>query len=282
MAQNYGAAHLKVVDERVFLESVTAGRLSNDIRLDFNGKNSVTIYNVNTVAEVDYNRGELNASRFGALTEVGTGVQTLTLSQDKAFNAAIDRGNYEDSQMVTEAASFVKRQVREVIVKNLDVYNLGILTAYAIANTQGVIGGTAVAYNTIYSLIIAQNAALDELLYAADGRTLWITPTNYNLLKRDPEFVKACDTSVQDLKKGILGEVDGLTIVKVPASYMVTKFEFMITCKNVAVAVNKFNMIRTLDNDSNIDGWLVQGRRYFDCFILGQKATGIRIYTKAQ
>lgn len=281
MAQNYAAAHLKVVDERVYLESLTAGRLSNDVRLDFNGKNSVTIYNVNTVAEVDYNRGELNASRFGALTEVGTGVQTLTLSQDKAFNAAIDRGNYEDSQMVTEAASFVKRQVREVIVKNLDVYNLGILTAYAIANTQGVIGGTAVAYNTIYSLILAQNAALDELLYGQEGRTLWITPTNYNLLKRDPEFVKGCDESVKDLKKGILGEVDGLTIVKVPASYLVTKFEFMITCKNVAVAVNKFNMIRTLDNDSNIDGWLVQGRRYFDCFILGQKATGIKIYTKA-
>lgn len=280
MAQNYAAAHLKVVDERVYLESLTAGRLKNDVRLDFNGKNSVTIYNVNTVAEVDYNRGELNASRFGALTEVGTGVQTLTLSQDKAFNAAIDRGNYEDSQMVTEAASFVKRQVREVITKNLDVYNLGILTAYAIANTQGVIAGAAVAYNTIYQLIIAQNAALDELLYSSDGRTLWITPTNYNLLKRDPEFVKGCDESVKDLKKGILGEVDGLTIVKVPASYLVTKFEFMITCKNVAVAVNKFNMIRTLDNDSNIDGWLVQGRRYFDCFILGQKATGIKIYTK--
>lgn len=281
MAQNYSAAHLKVVDERVYLESLTKGRLANDIRLDFNGKNSVTIYNVNTVAEVDYNRGELNASRFGALTEVGTGVQTLTLSQDKAFNAVIDRGNYEDSQMVTEAASFVKRQVREVITKNLDVYNLGILTSYAITNTQGVIGGTAVAYNTIYQLIIAQNAALDELLYPQDGRTLWITPTNYNLLKRDPEFVKGCDESVKDLKKGILGEVDGLTIVKVPASYLVTKFEFMITCKNVAVAVNKFNMIRTLDNDSNVDGWLVQGRRYFDCFILGQKATGIRIYTKA-
>ena len=281
MAQNYSAAHLKVVDERVYLESLTKGRLDNDIRLDFNGKNSVTIYNVNTVAEVDYNRGELNASRFGALTEVGTGVQTLTLSQDKAFNAAIDRGNYEDSQMVTEAASFVKRQVREVITKNLDVYNLGILTAYAIANSQGAVAATAPTYQTIYSLILVQQAALDELLYPQDGRTLWITPTVYNLLKRDPEFVKGCDESVKDLKKGILGEVDGLTVVKVPAAYLVANFQFMITAKNVAVTVNKFNMIRTLDNDSNIDGWLVQGRRYFDCFILGQKATGIRIYTKS-
>jgi len=281
MAQNYSAAHLKIVDERVYLESLTMDAFKNDIRLEFNGKNSVTIYNVNTVAEVDYNRGEVNGSRFGQLTEVGTGTQTMVLSQDKAFNAAIDRGNYEDSQMVTEAASFVKRQVREVSVPATDVYNLGILTSYAITNAQGVIGGTAVAYNTIYSLILAQNAALDELKYSAEGRTLWITPTNYNLLKRDPEFMKACDTTVANLKKGIIGEVDGLTIKKVPASMLVTKFEFMITCKGVAVAINKFNMVRTLDNDSNIDGWLVQGRRYHDCFVLSQKATGIRIYTKA-
>jgi hypothetical protein len=183
--------------------------------------------------------------------------------------------------MVTEAASFVKRQVREVITPALDIYNLGVLTAYAISNTQGVIAGSAVAYNTIYSLILVQQAALDELKYPEDGRTLFITPTNYNLLKRDPEFMKACDTTVADLKKGIVGQVDGLTIVKVPASYMVTKFEFMIVCKDVAVQINKFNMIRTLDNDSNIDGWLVQGRRYHDCFILSQKATGIRVYTKS-
>ena len=281
MAQNYAAAHLKAVDERVYLESLTKGRFTNDLRIEFNGKNAVTIYNVNTVALVDYNRAEVNGSRFGQLTEVGTGTQTLVLSQDKAFNAAIDRGNYEDSQMVTEAASFVKREVREVVTPSFDVYNLGILTSYAITNTQGVVGGTAVAYNTIFSLILAQNAALDELKYSSDGRTLWITPTNYNLLKRDPEFVKACDESVKDLKKGILGEVDGLTIVKVPSTMLVTKFEFMITAKGVAFPIQKFNMIRTLDNDSNIDGWLVQGRFYFDMFILSQKATGIRIYTKA-
>lgn len=279
MAQNYSAAHLKVVDERVALDSVTKGRFDNKIRLDFNGKNSVTIYNVNTVSLVDYNRSEVVGSRFGALTEVGTGTQTLTLSQDKAFNAAIDRGNYEDSQMVTEAGSFVKRQVREVIVPTIDQYNLSVLTAYAIANSQGSIGSTAVAYNTIYSLILVQQAALDELKYPTAGRTLWITPTNLNLLKRDPEFMKACDTTVADLKKGVIGEVDGLTIVKVPASYFVAKFEFMITCADVAVPIEKFNMIRTLDNDSNIDGWLVQGRLYYDFFILSQKATGIRIKT---
>jgi len=280
MAQNYASAYLNAVDERVYLESLTMDVFdSKSIRLDFNGKNSVTIYNVNTVAESDYVRS--GTGRFGALVELGTGTQTMTLSQDKSFNFSIDRGNYEDSMMVTEAAKAIKRQVREVSVPATDVYNLGILTAYAIANTQGVIAGAAVANNTAYQLILAQQAALTELKYSKQGRTLWITPTVYNLLKRDPEFVRDCDTSVADMKKGVLGMVDGLTIKEVPASYLVTNFQFMITCKEVAVAINKFNMVRTIDNDKDVDGWICQGRRYHDMFIFGQKATGIRIYTKA-
>ena len=280
MAQNYAASHLNAVDGRVYLESLTMDVFdSKSIRLDFNGKNSVTIYNVDTVAENDYVRSGL--SRFGALVELGTGTQTLTLSQDKSFSFSIDRGNYEDSMMVTESAKAIKRQVREVSVPATDVYNLGIATAYAIANSQGVVAGTAVAYNTVYSLILAQQAALTELKYSKQGRTLWITPTVLNLLKRDPEFKQDCDTSYADNKKGVVGMVDGLTIKEVPASMLVTNFQFMITCKETLVAVNKFDMVRTIDNDKDVDGWICQGRRYHDCFVLGQKATGIRIYTKS-
>ena len=280
MAQNFASAHLNAVDERVYLESLTMDVFdSKSIRLDFNGRNSVTIYNVNTVSENDYVREGL--SRFGALVELGTGTQTMTLTQDKSFSFSIDRGNYADSQMVTESGKAIKRQVREVSVPATDVYNLGIATAYAIANSQGVIAGTAVAYNTAYSLILAQQAALTELKYSKQGRTLWITPTVLNLLKRDPEFKVDCDTSYADNKKGIIGMVDGLTIKEVPASMLVTNFQFMITCKETLVAVNKFNMLRTISEDKDVDGWICQGRRYHDCFVLGQKATGIRIYTKS-
>lgn len=280
MAQYYAAAHLNAVDERVYLESLTMDVFdSKAIRLDFNGRNSVTIYNVNTVAESDYVREGF--SRFGTLVELGTGTQTLTLSQDKSFNFSIDRGNYADSMMVTEAGKAIKRQVREVSVPATDTYNLGIASAYAIANSQGVIAGTAVANNTAFQLILAQQAALTELKYSKQGRTLWITPTVLNLLKRDPEFKQACDTSYADNKKGIVGQVDGLTIKEVPSSMLVSNFQFMITCPETVVAVNKFNMLRTIDNDKDVDGWICQGRRYHDAFVLSQKATGIRIYTKS-
>lgn len=279
MAQNYSAAHLKVLDERYHLKSKTDLIVNKGIRLDFNGKNSVTIYNVDVVAENDYVRSGTN--RFGALVELGTGTQTFTLSQDKAFTFTIDRGNYEDSQMVTEVAKAVKRQQDEISTPATDIYRLGVLSAYAIANTQGVIAGSAVAYNTIYQLILAQQAAMSEAKVPEDGRVLFITPTNYNLLKRDPEFIKDCDTSAKDLKKGIVGEVDGLTIVKLPSSYFVAKFEFLIVKDDLLVSPMKFNSVRTLDDVQGIDGWVAEGRRYYDAFVPTQKAAGLRIYTKS-
>jgi hypothetical protein len=279
MAQNYSAAHLKVLDERYHLKSKTDLIVNKGIRLDFNGKNSVTIYNVDVVAENDYVRSGTN--RFGALVELGTGTQTFTLSQDKAFTFTIDRGNYEDSQMVTEVAKAVKRQQDEVSTPATDIYRLGVLSAYAIANTQGVIGGTAVAYNTIYQLILAQQAAMSEAKVPEDGRVLFITPTNYNLLKRDPEFVRDADLTYRDLKKGILGQVDGLTIVQLPTSYFVTKFQFLIVKDDLLVSPMKFNSVRTLDDVQGIDGWVAEGRRYYDAFVPTQKAAGLRIYTKS-
>lgn len=279
MAQNYAASHLKVLDERYHLKSKTDLIVNKGIRLDFNGKNSVTIYNVDTVAESDYVRSGTN--RFGALVELGTGTQTFTLSQDKAFTFTIDRGNLEDSMMAQEVAKAVKRQVDEVSTPATDVYRLSVLTSYAITNSKGVIGGTAVAYNTIYQLILAQQAAMSELSVPEEGRVLFITPTNLNLLKRDPEFKRDCDTSYSDTKKGIVGMVDGLTIVVCPSTYFVTKFEFMIVKDDLLVSPMKFNSVRTLDDVQGIDGWVAEGRRYYDAFLPLQKIAGLRIYTKA-
>ena len=160
-----------------------------------------------------------------------------------------------------------------------DVYRLSVLTSYAITNSQGVVAGTAVAYNTIFSLILAQNAALSEAEVPEDGRVLFITPTNLNLLKRDPEFKLAADMSYKDNKKGIVGMVDGMKIVVCPSSYYVANFEFMIVHEDLLISPTKFNSVRILNDVQGIDGWVAEGRRYYDAFIPSQKAVAVRVYT---
>lgn len=280
MAQNYAASHLKALDERFYLESKTDIIVNKGgLRVEFNGKNSVTIYSVDTVAETDYIRSGTN--RFGSLVELGTGTQTFTLSQDKSFTFSVDRGNLEDSMMAQEVGKAVKRQVREVSIPTTDIYRLSVLSAYAIANSQGVIGGTASSNTTAYQNVLTQQAELDDDLVPSEGRVLYVTPAFHNLLKRDPEFVRDCDTTYKDLKKGIIGEVDGLKIVKCPTSYFVTNFEFMIVHEELLLAPTKFDSVRVLTDVQGIDGSVAEGRRYYDAFIPAEKGTAVRIRTKS-
>jgi hypothetical protein len=274
MAQNYASAHLKVIDERYFQKAKTDLIINKGMRLEFNGKNSVTIYNVDVVAENDYIRS--GANRFGALVELGTGTQTFVLSQDKAFTFTVDRGNYADSQMVTEVASAVKRQVREVSVPTTDIYRLATLMAYAVANSQGATASTT--NSNAYQQLIAQKAAMIDLLIDADNIVVFCSQTQYNLLRRDPEFKVASDEAYKDVKTGVVSKVDGMTLVVVPTSYLPANTGYLLVADDVLVAPTKFDMIRTLDDVQGIDGWVAEGRRYYDAFIPTNKGKAIRFH----
>ena len=276
--QNYASATLGVIDERLALESKTGDIVNKGgVRLDFNGKNSVTIYTVNTVAENNYVRSGSN--RFGALNELGTGQQTFTLSQDKSFTFSVDRGNLEDSQMVQEANKAVKRQLREVAVPNVDIYTLATAHAYALANSQG--ATAAVTSSNAYQKFLAQNDALTEAKVPETGRYCFLSPATYSMLKLDTTFSRACDTSYADAKKGIIGQVDGVTLVKIPSTYLPTNEVFLFIWDQVLIRPMKFDSIRVLTEVRGIDGAVAEGRRYYDVFIPANKGVGIRYHLSA-
>lgn len=276
--QNYASAVLNQIDERFSLEAKTADIVNKGgVRLDFNGKNSVTIYNVNVVSETDYVRSGSN--RFGALVELGNGVQTFTLSQDKAFTFTVDRGNLEDSQMVTEANKAVKRQVREVSIPNTDIYRLATIQAYAVANSQS--ATAALSTSNAYSKFLAQNDAMTDAKVPENGRYCFLTASTYSLLKQDSTFNKACDTAYADLKKGIIGQVDGVMLVKVPTSYLPANTGYLFIHEETLISPIKFNSVRVLTEVQGIDGAVAEGRRYYDAFIPSNKGVGIRAHMTA-
>lgn len=277
-AQNYASATLSVIDERLHLATKTADVVNKGgVRLDFNGKNSVTIYTVDVVSEVDYVRSGSN--RFGTLNELGTGTQTFTLSQDKSFTFSVDRGNLEDSQMVQEANKAVKRQIAEVSVPNTDIYTLATAHASALANAQG--ATAAVTASNVYSKFLAQNDAMTESKVPETGRYCFMSPATYSLLKQDTTFMRSCDTTQSDLKKGVIGTVDGVTLVKVPSTYLPTNEVFLFIWDQVLIRPMKFNTTRVLTEQRGIDGAVAEGRRYYDVFIPANKAVGLRYHLSA-
>lgn len=266
MAQNYASKYEAKIDEVFRLKSLTDGIINKGIRLDYQGVNAVSIYGVATVAETNYTRSGSN--RFGSLAELDTTKQTFTLTQDKAFTYTIDRGNYEDSMMVTEAGSTLKRQIEVVCVPNTDIYRLTTLQAYAVANSQTATNsGTTTTASTAFTKILDMQSKLDDLFVPADGRVLFVTPAVLSFLKLDANFTKASDITTKNLITGQVGEVDGVKIVKVPTSYLPTKTEYLLVHEEVLIAPHKFDTYRILKEVQGVDGWVVEGRRYYDAFV---------------
>ncbi len=273
--QNYSTEVLDLIDERFYLESKTNSIVNNGIKFKFTGVNTVTIYNIDVVAENDYVRS--NTMRYGELVELGDGTQDFILSQDKAFSISIDRGNREDSEMVLDIEEAVDRQVREVSVPTVDVYRLGILAAYAVANSQT--ATNALAYNDVFQKILVQRAALINAKVSLDDIVVYVSPTTEMYLWRDPEFKTAADRTNADRATGVIGTVLGMTIVVCPDSYYISNFGFMLVSKKVLVAPTKFNEIKTGDGfPFGISGMVAFGRRYYDAFIATNKGVAIRLH----
>jgi len=275
-SQNYSAEDKAIVDERFYVESVTSDIINNDIKLTFHGVNSCTIFDMETVEENDYRR--TGTMRYGELVEIGNDTQDFTLSQDKSFSISIDRANREDTQMVPDMDDAIMRQIREVSIPTVDAYRLSVLTTYAVANSQATT--QALAYNTIFKYILEAAANLMEAnIMSLEDMVVYITPTTWTYLMRDPEFKTACDTTNRDRAKGTLGTVAGMTFKNATSDYYVANFGFMIVSKKVLISPVKFNSIKNLDGDSfGIDGQVGFGRRYYDAFIPSNKGEAIWLH----
>ena len=135
MAINYASKYAKAIDERFSKESMSNAVVNQNF--DFVGVKTVNVYSVPTAAMNDYTKEGSN--RYGTPKELENTVQELTMNQDRSFTFTIDRGNYNDTQMINSAGSALQRQIREVIVPEIDTYRFAKICASAGQTATGAI-----------------------------------------------------------------------------------------------------------------------------------------------
>ena len=59
------------------------------------------------------------------------------------------------------------------------------------------------------------------------------------MIKLDSSFTKTGDMATKLSYKGLVGEIDGVPVIKVPSSYMPTNCEFIITHPMAAISPSK-------------------------------------------
>lgn len=200
----------------------------------------------------------------------------MTLSKDRSFTFAIDALDTDETGDCLEAAAALGRQVREVAIPEVDTYVLGVMCAGAGSKPEP----KALTETNIYTEIITGNKALDDAEVPETGRVLIVTPGVYLLMKQCRDIVMETDIGADMRVRGAIANLDGLTIMKMPATRLPSDFGFMIAHPCATVAPTKLESYKTHENPPGISGVLVEGRIVYDAFVLDNKK--MAIYYQAQ
>ena len=259
------------VDEIFTKESKLTLLTNNDF--DWAGAHAVKIYKVSTAPMNDYDRAGTgaNASRYGEVASLDATTEEMTLKKDRSFTFVIDKLDADETGMALEAATALSRQQREVIIPEIDSYVFGVMCEKAGTKPEAV---TLTAEN-IYDNIIEASKVLDDALVPETGRNLIVIPDVYQLMKKCADITMATDIGNDLRLKGVISNLDGMNVIKVPASRLPEGFGFMLVHPSATVAPKKLEDYKMHDNPPGVNGWLVEGRICYDAFVMENKTKAI-------
>ena len=267
--KNLASKYSKQIDERFTRQSQASLALNNNY--EFTGVQTVNVYSIPTVPMTNYNRG--GKDRYGEANDLQRNVQSMTVTRDRAFTFVIDKGDKLQSEMVMDAGKALSRQVNEVWIPEYDTYVFRTLASYA--TQRGNFSDTTITKSNAYEHFLTGMESLSDRNVPDTGRVAFCSYKFANFLKMDSSFMRYSDKSQEMIIKGIIGEVDGCKIVKVPSSRLPAGCAFILTHACAATAPKQLEDYKTHDNPPGISGWLVEGRVIYDCFVLEEKGDAI-------
>lgn len=277
MAIDLVTQYLPYVDELFSTESKKSLLTNQD--LSWTGAHTVKVYKVTTASMNDYGRSgpkDGEWSRYGKVQGLDATTEEFTLKKDRSFTFAIDKLDKDETGGQMAAASALARQVREVVIPEVDTYVYGIMTTNAGHKPAAV----ALTADNIYTEIIKASNALDNSEVPETGRVLVVTPDTYLLMKQCKDIVMETDIGNDMRLRGVISNLDGCNVIKVPVKRLPKGFGFMLAHPVATVAPTKLEDYKTHQDPPGISGELVEGRICYDAFVLENKTEAI--YYQAQ
>ena len=277
MAVELVTKFLPYVDEQFSTESKKSLLTNQDF--DWTGAHTVKIYKISTGSMNDYGRtgaAQGNWSRYGQVESLDASTEDLTLRKDRSFTFAIDALDTDETAQQLAAASALARQLREVVIPEVDTYTYGEMGTGAGTKPAAV----ELTKDNIYLEILKASNALDNAEVPETGRQIVVTPDTLYLMKQCKDIMMETDIGNDLRLKGVVSNLDGANVLKVPASRLPKGFGFMVCHPCATVAPTKLESYNTHINPPGINGQLVEGRIVYDAFVLENKAKAIYYQAK--
>lgn len=263
-------------DELFAAESKLALLTNTDF--DWTGAHTVSVYKISTVPMNDYSRNRSSGaedeatsiSRFGTLGDLSATTEEMMLKKDRSFIFNVDKLDEDETEGQLSASTALARELREVVVPEVDTYTYGVMAE----NAGTTATAAALTKANIYDAISDGSEVLDNEEVPEIERVLVIVPSVYKLLKNSVVFDNT-EVGAELKQKGVVGYIDGMAVVKVPASRLPEKFGFMIAHPCATVAPVKLEDYGIHNDTPLSSGSIVTGRIVYDAFVLENKKKGI-------
>ena len=264
-------------DEKFKAESKISLLTNQDF--DFVGARIVKIYKISTAEMNDYVRHPVSdyaASRYGTAKDLDATTESFEMTRDRSFAFTIDKLDEDETNQQLTAAKALARQLREVVIPEVDAYTYKAMATKA-GNKPDAVALTA---ENIYTEILKASKALDDEEVPETDRQLVVSPEVYQLMKRCKDITMETEIG-NDLRiRGVIANLDGTNVIKVPAVRLPEHFGFMLAHPSATVAPTKLADYKIHQDPPGISGDLVEGRIVYDAFVLDNKTKAI--YYQAQ
>ncbi len=244
---------------------------------DWTGAHTVEIYQLTTVELNDYDRSNTAStsagrwSSYGDIESLSATTVEMYLRKDRSFTFAIDKLDEDETAQQLSAASALARQQREVIIPEVDTYVYDVMCTNAGNKPDAV----ALTSENIYDEILKASQALDDAEVPETQRVLLVTPATYLLMKQSKDITMETDIGENMRLKGVISNLDGANVIKVPASRLPEKFGFLLAHPSATVAPVKLEEYKIHVDPPGISGSLVEGRICYDAFVMYNKAKAL-------
>lgn len=244
---------------------------------DWTGAHTVAVWKISTAEMNDYKRNVNSSdsavaqlSRFGDLLDLNAQTEDMMLKKDRSFIFNIDKMDQDETAQALEAQNALKRQLREKVVPEVDKYTYGVMIEKAGTKATP----AALTEENIYDQILEGNNTLDNAEVPETDRVLVLTPDTYKILKK-ANVLDNTDVGADLKLKGVVGFIDGLTVIKVPANRLPENFGFMIAHPCATAAPVKLEDYGMHQDTPLSSGTIVTGRIVYDAFVLDNKTKAI-------
>lgn len=261
------------VDEIFTKESKKALLTNQDF--DWTGAHTIKVYKVSTGRMNDYDRTGtgtgVDGSRYGVVQSLNATTEEFTLRKDRSFTFAIDKLDEDETAQALQASTALARQQRQEIIPETDSYVYGVIAEGAGTKPAAL----ALTEENIYDEITKATSVLDDAEVPEEGRVIVVNPDVYRLMKKNSEIIMNTDIDSNLRKQGVVSNLDGALVIKVPSVRLPEKCGFIMCHQCATVAPTKLEDYKIHQDPPGISGSLVEGRICYDAFVLENKKMAI-------